>query len=86
MTVRDDRPAEIRTEGGAGRFVLTDHGGGFFGRAPERITAAELEAEIKAEANGVVPNCPHGAPLGDCDACDVASDQAYDAAREGGVR
>jgi hypothetical protein len=26
--------------------------------------------------------CPHGEPLGDCTACDVAGDLAYDAARE----
>lgn len=28
-------------------------------------------------------DCPHGKPADACDACDVASDFAYDAAREG---
>lgn len=26
--------------------------------------------------------CPHGEPIGDCNACDVAGDLAFDAARE----
>ena len=43
--------------------------------ALEAIRAALAKAEPPA-------TCPHGKPLGYCDACDVAADFAYDAARE----
>lgn len=36
----------------------------------------------KGEHFFVKPTCPHGRPAGECDACDVQSDLAYDAARE----
>lgn len=40
-------------------------------------------SEIRARFESYLPElCPHGEPLGDCTACDVAGDLAYDAARE----
>jgi molecular chaperone DnaK (HSP70) len=51
------------------------------------VTTFQLDkltlAEIRDRFGSYLPDeCPHGEPLGDCTACDVAGDLAYDAARE----
>jgi len=47
---------------------------------PEEVVVEEVE-----EADVGEEKCPHGSKWGDCDACDYASDIAYDAARESRV-
>lgn len=46
----------------------------------DRMTLGEIRARFESYIDHQV--CPHGEPLGDCTACDVAGDLAYDAARE----
>ncbi len=52
---------------------------------PDDDTACLFEAEAEAVgADGAAPSmreCPHGV-IGPCDACDAASDHAYECARE----
>lgn len=40
------------------------------------------EPDIEPGFFSAPPTCPHGQSWGECDACDRASDHAYDAARE----
>lgn len=42
-------------------------------------------AQVQAAALVRRAQCPHGNELGECQACDVAGDLAFDAAREDGV-
>ena len=51
----------------------------------ERPEAIAVFNEIVSNRRGRTEDsaeCPHGNKLGECNACDVAGDQAFDAARE----
>lgn len=48
----------------------------------ERLAREFWAEEAKAQAERAAQPCPHGRPIHECNDCMVASDIAYDAARE----
>ncbi len=81
---RLDSDGPIESQPGDYRIKITPEAAALTA-ARHELEDRRMAREIEEDAFGAPPprtKCPHGEPIGSCGACDIASDFAYDSARE----